>query len=223
MPPTNCRRCWNSSASAPKGFTARSRCCCATWSGCARFAATKASAIASWPTAPPRRTTTATAPMRRRWDRSIAQTRRAKAHGSFAAAGETDRALLDRQSFRLAFDCRPCKSRNGLSTRSARRSGTSRGGFRGGPLHAGRHLVGHRALLLDCRRCRRHIFADVVDGRLDRSQGGDDVAGDAVEATDLGTDLVSGLLGLVGEALDLRGHHRKAPTSFAGAGGFDGG
>jgi uncharacterized protein YjiS (DUF1127 family) len=72
------------------GSAAHSRCCCATWSGSVRSVVTRASATATSPTAPPRRTITVTAPTLRRWNRSIARTLR--------------RADVRQRSFRLGVN-----------------------------------------------------------------------------------------------------------------------
>src|SRR6266404_4196911 len=68
--------------------------------------------------------------------------------------------------------------------------------FRGGALHARRHLAGDGALFLDRGGGRRDVFTDALDRLLDAVERADDVAGDAVEIADLLPDLVGRLLGL---------------------------
>ena len=87
--------------------------------------------------------------------------------------------------------------------------------FRGGALHARRHLAGDGALFLDRGCGGRDILADALIACLMLS-GADDVAGEAVEISDLLPDLVGRLLGLGGEVLDLGRHHGKAAPGLAG-------
>jgi len=89
-------------------------------------------------------------------------------------------------------------------------------------LHAGRNLARHCALLFHRSSRRGDIFADALNGAADRFRRRDDVARDAVEALDLGGDLVGGLLGLIGQALDLGGDDGKSPARLAGPRRFDG-
>jgi hypothetical protein len=62
----------------------------------------------------------------------------------------------------------------------------------------------------------------MFDRLLDRDQCANHVTGDTVQGLDFAAYLVGRLLGLVGQILDLRGHHRKAPPRLTGASRFDG-
>src|SRR5438105_15852914 len=57
--------------------------------------------------------------------------------------------------------------------------------FRGGALHARGHLAGDSALFLDLGCGGRDVFADALDRLLDAVERAHDVAGDAVEISDL--------------------------------------
>ncbi len=93
----------------------------------------------------------------------------------------------------------------------------------GGVLNVAGDLARRRALLLHRRRDRGSDVVDLADGLADVPDGADRRRRHLLHAGDLRANFLGGLRGLVGEAFDLGGDHRKAASGFAGAGGFDGG
>ena len=90
-----------------------------------------------------------------------------------------------------------------------------------GLLHVTRDLLGRRTLLLHRTGDRGGNLIHFIDRRgdaLDRAHG---FAGRSLNRRNLGPDLVGGLRGLFGEALDLGRHHGESPARFAGARRFD--
>ena len=96
-------------------------------------------------------------------------------------------------------------------------------GAAGGVLNVAGDLARRRALLFDRGGDRGGDLVDLADGLADVADRADRRRRHLLHAGDLRANFVGGFRGLVGEALDLGGDHRKAPAGFAGARGFDGG
>src|SRR5262245_34361990 len=72
-------------------------------------------------------------------------------------------------------------------------------------------------------RNRRRDVVDVVDGLADRPDGGDDLAGAALDGVDLARDVLGRLGGLHRQVFYLLCHHGETAAGFAGARRLDGG
>src|SRR5262249_48747224 len=84
-------------------------------------------------------------------------------------------------------------------------------------------VAGGGVLLLHGGRDGGRDLVDLVDGPADAVDGGDHLAGAALNGVDLAGDLFRRLGGLHGQVLHLGGDHREAAAGVAGARRLDGG
>src|SRR5262245_51484743 len=122
--------------------------------------------------------------------------------------GEVDRGGDDLVRHPVGFARRLAHARYGARHRLRAQRGLIdvAGDFPGGGV-----LLVHRA------RNRRGDVVDVVDGLADRPDGGDDLAGTALDGVDLGGDFLGRLGGLHRQVLHLLCHHGETAAGFAGA------